>query len=474
VIPHIATVAFLIGIAGLFALDRQAQTATSKALWIPTMWLLIGGSRNVGEWLQMDAPMDQGSRYLEGSPLDRAVLGTLIALGLAVLFTRRGRTGDILRANAPVLLYFVYCALSSVWSDYPDVAFKRWIRGAGDLVMVLVILTDMDWVAALKRVLARTGFLLLPLSVLLIRYYPYLGRGYNKAGTATFWTGVTTDKNGLGMICLIFGLGGFWRFLELYKERKQSKQPELLKKPFIALSVLVLTTFYLLWESNSMTSISCFVLASGLMLITGRSAAARKPVIVSLLAISAVAISAFVLFGGGGSVLEALGRNPTLTGRTEVWHVLLPLAENPVVGTGYESFWLGERLLKIGRLTDSAGIQEAHNGYLEIYLNLGWVGITLLAIVVLTGLRKVTQAVGRNDDTGKLRLAYFVIGLIYNFTEAGFKMMNPVWVFFLLAIMAPKPVPAASKVTVDHLSKNRFGSRQPKINSSHARVPRFT
>ena len=36
------------------------------------MWLLIGGSRNVGEWLQMSAPMDQGARYLEGNPVDRA------------------------------------------------------------------------------------------------------------------------------------------------------------------------------------------------------------------------------------------------------------------------------------------------------------------------------------------------------------------------------------------------------------------
>jgi len=392
----------------------------------------------VGQWLQLQSPMDQDARYLEGNPVDRAVLGTLMLLGVIVLLTRRRRVGAVLRANATVLLFFVYCAISSLWSDYPDVAFKRWFRALGDVVMVLVILTDTDWLSALKRVTARVAFLLFPLSVLLIRYYPDLGRGYNIAGSAMYWTGVTTDKNGLGMICLVFGLGAVCRFTETYQRREGADQV----RPLIAQGILVMITLWLLWESNSMTSISCFALACGLMLAIGRWPLTRKPAVSSFLAAFAVGVSAFVLFGGAGGVLQAIGRNPTLTGRTEVWDILLPFAQSPMFGSGYESFWLGDRLKKIGELT-SIGIQEAHNGYLEIYLNLGWTGLTLLALIIAMGYRKVVLAVRQDPATGKLMLAYFVLALIYNFTEAAFKMTSPVWIFFLVAVMAVPRVAAS-------------------------------
>lgn len=456
--PPLAAVTFIFGILWLFKLDRQAEGQTSKAVWIPVLWLLIAGSRNVGEWLNLGAPVDRGARYLEGNPLDRAVLSTLIALGVVVLLTRRRQVGALFRASTPVLLFFFYCGFSSLWSDFPDVSFKRWFRGLGDVVMVLVILTDPDWVSALKKVLARVGFLLLPLSVLFIRYFPAWGRGYNAAGTGTFWTGVTSDKNGLGMICLIFGLGAVWRFIEIY----QAREGEDRTKPLLARGILVMTTLYLLWESDSMTSISCFVLAGSLMLATGRWPLARRPAITFLLAATAVGVSAFVLFGGATGVLQAMGRNPTLTGRTEVWNVVLPFAQNPILGAGYESFWLGDRLSKIGELT-SNGIQEAHNGYLEIFLNLGWMGLILLALVIATGYRKVALAIRQDPFTGKVRFAYFVLALIYNFTEAGFKMMNPVWIFFLLAVMAPpKPSVSESAETIAVYPSSRFAASKQR------------
>ena len=70
--------------------------------------------------------------------------------------------------------------MSIGWSDYPDVAFKRWIKSLGDFVMVLIILTDRDRYAAIKRALTWTAFLLMPLSVLFIKFYPDLGRGYHR------------------------------------------------------------------------------------------------------------------------------------------------------------------------------------------------------------------------------------------------------------------------------------------------------
>jgi O-antigen ligase len=77
---------------------------------------------------------------------------------------------------------------------------------------------------------------------------------------------------------------------------------------------------------------------------------------------------------------------------------------------------------------------------LEVFLNLGWAGVSLLGIVIVTGYRNVLCALRRDADEGRLRLAYFVAALVYSFTEAGFRMMDPVWIFFLLsAAKVPQP-----------------------------------
>ena len=90
----------------------------------------------------------------------------------------------MLRKNVSILLYFSFCAVSLVWSDFPFIAFKRWIKALGDVEMVLVILTEFGPLGALKRLLTRLGFLLFPLSILFIRYYPDIGRRLTKSWTA--------------------------------------------------------------------------------------------------------------------------------------------------------------------------------------------------------------------------------------------------------------------------------------------------
>jgi O-antigen ligase len=203
---------------------------------------------------------------------------------------------------------------------------------------------------------------------------------------------------------------------------------------------------WLLYMCNSMTSISCFVMASGLLVLASRPTIARRMLVVHLLVAAMIGISVFALFfDSGGGILQDLGRNPTLTGRTAIWEAVLPLAGNPLVGTGYESFWLGKRLENFWTINDGAfkGIQEAHNGYLELFLNLGWIGIVLLAVLILTSYPRVIATYRSDPYAGSLGVAFFASELVYNFTEAGFRMMFPLWIFFLLAVMGvPKtPVP---------------------------------
>src|SRR5438128_196474 len=148
--PWIASLVFGFLILGLFWLDRDQRSRTSGALWIPVVWLSLACSRSVGQWLQLGTPMNLADEYLEGSPIDRLAYMGLLVIGLIVLANRRRRVGRILRANGPILLFFLYCAVSFLWSDFPDVAFKRWTKAIGDLVMVLVVLSDREPSAAAK------------------------------------------------------------------------------------------------------------------------------------------------------------------------------------------------------------------------------------------------------------------------------------------------------------------------------------
>src|SRR5207248_10500423 len=97
--------------------------------------------------------------------------------------------GKLLRGNWPILLYFLYCLVSVMWSDFPDISLKRWIKAIGDLVMMAIVVSDAQPSAALKRVFSRVGFLLLPTSIILIKYFNDLGRGYDPGG-APMNTGV--------------------------------------------------------------------------------------------------------------------------------------------------------------------------------------------------------------------------------------------------------------------------------------------
>ena len=431
--PAIATAAYALGILGLFFLDFDPDSRPSKALWMPVLWLFIEASRPVSSWLQMAPPTSAGT-YLDGSPLDRAVFLSLSIAGLLVLVARHRQIWMLLPTNRAVLFFFVYCGASVFWSDYGDVAFRRWIKALGELVMVLIVLTEPHPITALKRLLSRAGFLLLPLSVLFIKYYGDLGRNYRPGDFGTLWNtmiiGVTTDKNALGMIAMIFGLGALWQLLSLHELKDAPRR----SRRLAAQSALLVIALWVLWLSNSMTSLLCFLLGSTLLVFTKRWAFFRRPAVLVTIVIAALGLSLFGAFIAP-NLLSVLGRDPTLTGRTEIWNLVLSMTSNPLLGTGFESFWLGSRLQQMWSIYWWHP-NEAHNGYIEIFLELGWVGITLLALLLLTGLRKVVIAVRQQEEAGRLMLAYFLAVLVYNLTESAFRALNPIWFVLLLSVIA--------------------------------------
>jgi O-antigen ligase len=233
----------------------------------------------------------------------------------------------------------------------------------------------------------------------------------------------------------------------------------------IAHGLMLLTAVWLIKKCDSMTSMSCLVIAGAVMIMTTFPWVSKRVGNIHILVGSAVSLSLFAAFvDTSGELLHLLGRDSTLTGRTEIWKAVLSLNTNPLVGTGYESFWLGDRIEKVWRLIGFTGIAEAHNGYLDTYINLGAIGLFLLGMLLLNAYRHVLVTLRRHPHAGRLSLALFTAGLIYNLTESGFKMMTPLWLAFLLGITC---VPA-----IQQLQERRQTSARPLAQSGASRKMR--
>lgn len=456
----VATILTVALIASLFYLDREKGVRTSKALWIPVLWLLIVSSRPVSMWLHVNRGVTLSDQYTEGSPVDATVFGILI-LGAALTLNRRvAQVRAYLEANWAILLFFGYCGLSIAWADEPPISLKRWIKAVGDFLMILVVLTDDQPALAIRRVFARVGFILLPLSVLFIWFIPSIGSAYDPTDRITMYFGVTTFKNLLGVTCMFCGLGALWSFIRAYEDRELPYRV----RHLIAQGAVLVMAVWLIKKCDSMTSLSCFGLAGIVMVGTTRRWLTRKPGAVFGLVCGAVSLALFALFmDTAGTLVHSLGRNASLTGRTTIWAAVLAQKINPVLGTGFESFWMGDRMQSVWSMSQ-VGIEEAHNGYLELYLNLGWLGIALLGLLIVTGYRYAAALLRRDPQAGRLRLAFFTAGLIYSTTEAGFRMMSPTWIGFLLSVTAvPVVLVATREQAADFRVRESAAGKQVRI-----------
>src|ERR1700691_3832395 len=100
-ISSIALLVWIVGVAGLFYLDRDDSVPTSKALWLPVIWIAIVGSRSLSNWFGMAAPAGTDPQ-LDGTQPDRIVFQILVIASVAVLFFRAKQTGTFLKASWPI------------------------------------------------------------------------------------------------------------------------------------------------------------------------------------------------------------------------------------------------------------------------------------------------------------------------------------------------------------------------------------
>lgn len=417
-------------IATLLWRERRTNPHLSPALWIPIVWFFIVGSKFVSQWLSLFGLPLGDPAQVDGSPVDAVCFFLLIVAGAAVLIHRRVELSRFVRNNKWLTLFLAYSFLAILWSDFPLVASKRWVKTLAHPIMALVILTDPSPEEALRAVFRRTGYVLFPLSVLFIKYYPQYGRGFDSWTGKAVNVGINNNKNELGYVCMIFGLFFVWNVLA---PRALPSKTERRQEMAISL-IFIWMIWWLLSMADSATSLGCLLVGAATFAILGTPLVNRRFVGTYIIVAVLVVAAAQMTFGAYDQAVALLGRNTTLTDRTAVWQDVLEMDSSPVLGAGFESFWLGDRLDRMWAKWWWHPIQ-AHNGYIETYLNLGWIGVVLLIGLLLATFRKGCRALVDDFALGRFRLGTLFAIIVYNYTEATFKAVHLVWTaFYLIAI----------------------------------------
>jgi exopolysaccharide production protein ExoQ len=450
-------------VAWLLRLTRRQAGPVTAASWIPTIWVLSIATKPLGVWFgggDINAAAD-------GSANDRLFQVALLILGCIILSRRRLPWHLIVREHCWLFVLLSYMLASIVWSDIPFVSLKRWIRELVALIMALLLLSERYPREAAELIIRRSVLILIPFSILLIKYYPHLGVEFGRWSGERMWIGVTTQKNGLGRLCLIAAFYLVWSLVRTWRDRKSGIDK---RKTYGDLLVLILTLYMLKGPENSYPATAIAALLAAVLLYLGLLMLRRMRINIASPVFPAI-ILFFIAFGtvtpfvGGASVgvfTGAMGRDETLTGRTDVWASLLPVVKSrPVLGAGFGGFWSPST-------REKHMISEAHCGYLEVLLGLGSVGLMLITAFYVSCSRKAHRVLRKDYDWGCLFIGYLLISVIHNVTESSINSFtyHLTAVVLLVSVTAAVPWVGAASGAVKPRRVSNLGNRMGRIRKS--------
>lgn len=386
------------------------------------------------------------------TPLLRLFWPPVYGLALVVLARRWRPVGRAWLAGAVVLAPALWAWATQFWSLAPDDTSRRglalfmttlfgFILGGGfsARTLVKIVATTMFWLALGSAASA----------VLAPRY------GVEQVINQGCWRGLWDTKNALAAFMAVGAIAG----------ASAATLPGPGRRFWIASFGLCL---FDLLMSRGKTSLVCLLLALVLLAIyhLGRGGPLRAVAV-------AWTAGAVGLWGGLAAVLKpelffhAIGKDPTLTGRTEIWTALLQqVAERPVGGYGFGAFWNKDSVpAKIIASRTGWAAPEAHNAWLDLLAQVGGVGVVLTGAGCLIGL--VLAFLPRRRDDGMFASVYVVSFLGLTMAESVLLSPNSlVWAAFVAVLTNLMAEPPATEdlepvATGRRLSAAPAGSLRP-------------
>ncbi|GGF19730.1 ligase [Youhaiella tibetensis] len=341
-----------------------------------------------------------------------AMFGSLAALtfmfcGMLLIVSNPARSVDSLRRWWFVLLLPAYCILTALWSQFPTNSVRYGVQ-LMFTAMVAVVITGRLSTATLMRLM----FIVYAIGVV-------ASVAFGRTGAGGTWLGVFGSKNAFAAHIAVFVLIA----AALTADRDS---PWFLRLCALG-GVVISGPLLILAQSAGATLMVLPCLAViVLTLVTTRLSQNQKLFLLVMLAIAAAALALVVLVLGDtllAEVLEGSGKDPTLTGRTDLWATGLGyIAERPLQGLGYRSFWVigfapAEELWAMFDVPAGAGF-NFHNTYISNAVEIGLVGLAMQIVLIYGGaLLMAAYTFARPSPANALLLALQLLMILRSFIE---------------------------------------------------------
>ena len=311
--------------------------------------------------------------------------------------------------------------VSTLWSQFPLYTIRRSLPFALAGMFGLYLAMRFP-VRRQLGILRLTMIVLAAGTVVMALVVPKLGLDMS-AGHHADWQGVFTQKNACGrmMVLATAVLLADWRF----SWRRVG-------------SALLFVLVMFMSGSRSAWLVEGAVLAVWGALVVAKRLDVRSRAMAAFAAFGLLPIAAGAVYFSLPTLLEWMGRDATLSGRTTIWkQVWIFILRRPLLGWGYEAFWRGiqgEAFRVVA--TVHFMVFHAHNGFLEIWLDLGAVGLVLFALSYLRAWRLLWPVL-RAGEVDRVMWMVFVLFLIllYDLDENSLLIYNGLfWVLYVAAL----------------------------------------
>jgi len=402
------------------AATAGAEQSLAERLFLCFAFLVLQGA-----FVGLASSAETGD-VASGTDLPHMLAFLLLVLG--TVFFAHKHLDELFRGVAANVAFFVLPSIlivSAIWSVEPSLTLKRSILALAVCGFDLYVATKVG-LDRLLKLLSITIFIAAVASAVVAIAVPNLGREISE-GLIGDWRGVFPQKNALGQV---ISVGVFIEMALMIRAHR------ILLWSVVKIGLLTL----LLAMAGSASSI----LSALLTIVVSVIYVSYRQGAVGIVLCGLVMVAIAVLLGSIAAsdinfLFGALDRDATLTGRTELWvYVERAIQERPLLGWGYEAFWTPDsNNMTYIQNQIHWGVPNSHNGYLELTLALGFVGVGGLAIMVLWALKRIFLLVRKRDDLGAMLLIVTIQFLDANFTESS--MINgSVFIWNVFAIFGLK------------------------------------
>lgn len=354
-----------------------------------------------------------------------------IAFVLVVSLPRHRSILRLLYRNWLVSSFVVLAIISTAWSIHPDVTFKRAIGYLLTISLVAYMVVRFELIVSLR--LLSTSLIISAISSLVfVLLWPQYGtmEGGNLEGV---WRGVFTHKQVLSTVMAVAVF--VETFLLVADPVRRPRR----------LAAIALYVFLIVQTGGAAASVVTLVTIVGAWLFLLHLRSRDLSVAVGISAFTGISVIAVLLLFETEYMLSLVGKDAGLTGRAQLWAIVIDLiSKAPILGVGYRATWdpFDETTITVDYLTGNWSVTNSQNAFLEVTLQLGFVGLTFVLAMLAQSVYRA-RLCGRHGEPALgffLALFVFIVCAVGMVEDTLAQNQNIYWLLFTLLLLYADPI----------------------------------